>query len=234
MNGFKRIIAFAVLAVGPLAMADEPQIFIPWSPLDESEIARERERMKRSPGLNDAFIEQELKKVDRFHAFRDADVLEAYPEVRGHKRLSACTNTMMSGATEFVYLASKGQNEAALDTIRCGGAPNGLMCWPLRREKRYFLDGSDRYFALEGVSLSKAKELLEIYNAGRVTNVPDWMKQMPANISLIKALPEDGQYQMIFGDFLCAGCATKMDVRAESENGENRLVIFGQPDTMCI
>ena len=235
MKGFRRIIACAALALATLARADEPRIFIPWSPLDESERAKERDHMKRTPGLSDAFIEEELKNVSRFHAYRDADILRAYPAVSGHRRLSACTNTLMSGATEFVYLASKGENEAALETIRCKGAENGLMCWPLQQEKRYFLDGSDRYFLLEGVTLATAKRLLATYQAGRIANVPDWMKQMPTKISLIKALPEDGTYQMIFGDFLCAGCATKMNVKLESDNGEDRLAIQkGDADTMCI
>lgn len=234
MNGFSRIAACAVLALGTLARADEPHIYIPWSPLDESELAKERDSMKRTPGLSDAFIEKELKNVSRFHAYRDADILRAYPAVSGHQKLSACTNTMMSGATEFVYLASKGQDEVALETIRCKGAENGLMCWPLQREKRYFLDGSDRYFLLEGVTLATAKQLLVTYQAGRISNVPDWMKQMPTKISLIKALPGAGQYQLIFGDFLCAGCVTKMDVKVETVNGEDRLVIQGQADTTCI
>jgi hypothetical protein len=234
MNGFSRIAACAVLALGTVARADEPRIFIPWSPLDESELAKERDRMKRTPGLSDAFIEKELENVSRFHAYRDADILRAYPAVSGHRRLSACKNTMMSNATEFVYLASKGQNEVALETIRCRGAENGLMCWPLQREKRYFLDGSDRYFLLEGVTLATAKQLLATYQAGRISNVPEWMKQMPTKISLIKALPAVGQYQMIFGDFLCSGCVTKMDVKVETVNGEDRLVIQGQADTTCV
>jgi len=234
MNGFTRTLSsVALLAAACAVVADEPRIFIPWSPLDESELAQERAKMKRAPALSDAFIEQELKNVATFHAYRDADIVKAFPQVRGHRKLSACTNSMMSGATEFVYLSNKAHNQVTFETIRCDRATNGLKCWPLQRETRFFLDGSDRYFLLENVTLDEARRLIETYEAGRIANPPDWMHPEGPKISLIKAMP-DGQYLMIFGDYLCAGCVSKIMVKPETVNGETRLAIQGQPDMVCI
>jgi len=234
MKGFRKSgTVFAVLVSSAVATADDPGIFIPWAPLDASEIAAERDRMKRTPGLNDSYVEQALKDEMRFHKYRDADIIAAFPEVRGHAKVSACTNSMMSGATEFVFVAGKRRNRASIESIRCAAAPKGLKCWPLERETRYFLDGKEQYFTLEGLTFAKAKDLLESYTAGRVSSLPGEMRHQPTNISFIKAMP-DGQFMMIFGDYLCAGCVTKMIVKPESVNGITRLQVIGAPETGCI
>ena len=113
-----------------------------------------------------------------------------------------------------------------------------MNCGAVKHETRYFLDGSDRYFSLEGVTFAKAVELLSLFKAGSVTGLPEWETQDPdwktadiAKISLIKQMP-DGLYLLIFGDYVCAGCASRITVRLESE-GEKHLVVVGQPDRNC-
>jgi hypothetical protein len=222
-----------VLAFTAQAMSAERQRFIPWSPLNESELANERANMRRTPGLTEASIEKTLKNQYSYHTYRDADIFKAYPELRGHEKLYVCTNRMMSDATAFVFLASREQNEVALETVQCSRLRKGLSCGVVVRERRYFLDGSDRYFSLEGVELAKAAEILDAYKGGRITGLPDWMSTEQSNISLVKALPDE-QYLMIFGDYLCGGCVFKINVKTETADGQTRLIVVGSPEGGCI
>ena len=213
MTNTKRLLVLSlVLAMSAQVLSAERQRFIPWSPLNQSEASIQ------NAGLN--------------RTYRDADIFKVYPELSGLERLSACSNRMMQDATEFVFLASKRKNEVTLKTFRCSRASKGLNCGAVKEETRYFRDGSDRYFSLEGVTLAKADELLDIYESGRVTGLPDWMSTEQKNISLIKAMPDD-LYLLIFGDYLCAGCVFKINVRIVESDAEKRLVVVGQPEGDC-
>jgi hypothetical protein len=218
--------------VAAQAMSAEPQKFIPWSPLNESEAQNLKDKLVRG-GVSGVTVDELLKNVDHHHTYREADIFKAYPELRGHQKLSECSNSMMSGATELVFLSSKRQNEVTLETLRCSRAAKGVNCGEVNKETRYFRDGSDRYFLLDGVTLAKAVELLDMYKAGSITGLPDWMSTQQDNISLVKAMPDDS-YLLIFGEYLCAGCVFKVQVKIDESGGEKRLVVVGQPEGGCI
>lgn len=221
-----------VSSMAAQAMSAEPQKFIPWSPLNEGEAQNLKDKLVRG-GVSGVTVDEFLKNVDQYHTYREADIVKAYPELRGHKKLSECSNSMMQGAAELVFLTSKRQNEVTLETLRCSRASEGLNCGEVNQETRYFRDGSDRYFSLDGVTLAKAAELLDMYKAGRITGLPDWMSTQQDNISVVKAIPDDS-YLLIFGDYFCAGCVFKVQVKIDESEGQKRLAVVGQPEGGCI
>lgn len=206
--------------------------FIPYTPLDASGKAVLKEKLSRSRPVPDEEIERMAKDVERWHTYRDADIFAVFPQLRGHRKLSECSNSIMGGAAELVFLANKGQNTATLEKSRCGNVSGGLMCSPVTTGTYYFLDGTERYFTLDGLTFDTARDLLEAYRDKRVTGLPDYIRPGRMNISTITKLPNQ-HYQMIFGEPLCEGCFSKMEVERDTQDGETHLTIIGQADTIC-
>lgn len=234
MNGFTRIAtALAALVVAGVAVGDPAGRFIPQSPLDESERAAERARLKKMPAFPDRLIDEMLADEERYHTYREADIFAAYPELRGEKKLWLCSNNIIGGATEIAFLAARGKNnDVTLDTLGCSRVKNGLSCGEPKRASFYHLDASEQYFSLEGLSFETARAILETYRAKLVTGLPEWMNTRNMKISSIKSL-SGNRYEMMFGDTLCSGCASKFDVRLETKNGANELVFDGDPRAVC-
>jgi hypothetical protein len=234
MDGFCRVVAsFAVLVVANVALADQAGRFIPQSPLDETEKATERARLKKTPAFSDQFIEQLLADEEHYHSYREADIFAAYPELRGEKKLSLCSNSIIGGATEITFLAGRVKNnEVELDKVGCRRVKAGLSCGEPKRDHFYFLDSAERYFSLDGLSFETARTILETLHARGVSGLPQWLHAQVTSISSIKSQPGD-RYEMIFGDTLCAGCIEKFDVRLESTHGDSQLVFAGDPRSVC-
>jgi len=162
---------------------------------------------------------------------RESDIVAAFPELRGDKKLSVCSNAMMSGATEIVYLSGAKNNEVTVKSVHCTRASTGLNCGAVRREVNYFLDSPENFFSLENLPLSTARSIIEAYKANRIDTVPDWFVARP-EVRSIKALP-DGRYRLRFGEYYCAGCTTVFNVRLETKENEPRLVYAGDADGGC-
>jgi len=205
---------------------NEPAIFIPQSPLNPAEVAKLKERLGRNTSIPDVEIDNLLKNEAKYHTYRESDIGAAFPELRGDKKLSECSNSIMGGATELVFLADAGENEATIKTVKCTRVDNGLSCGAVRRGKYYFLESPEHFFSLENLTLREARTILEAYKA------TDWFGTMPLEVKSIKALP-DGRYTMDVGDVYCAGCAARLDVRLETSGGESRLVVLGNPEARC-
>jgi hypothetical protein len=205
--------------------------FIPYSPLDDAQARSLEEQLERA-GLRDVKAADLTRDVYSHHTFHDADVFKAFPQLRGYQKLSECSNRMMTNATNLVFLVSKGANEATLETIRCHGAADGIRCPEPERGHYYFLDGTDQYFTLDGLTFATAKAIMEAFSAGRITGLPEFVNPKAKNVTAIKSL-FDNRYEMIIGEFFCSGCATRFDVDFETENGEGRLNVVGQPEGGC-
>jgi hypothetical protein len=212
--------------------AKKRELFIPYSPLNEAEAESLRAQLANW-GIKDAKAGELINDEEHHHTYRARDIEKAFPQLRGSPKLSECSNSMMSGATSLVFLASKGNNEATLDTLACSRARKGIKCMPPRRGKYFYLDSSNQYFTLEGLTFATARTILETYASGRITGLPESVNPRVMNISMIKAL-FDNRYRMIFGEFLCAGCYSRFDVDLVSKDRENRLIVVGQPQGGCI
>jgi hypothetical protein len=199
--------------------------FIPYSPLDDAQAQSLKERLERA-GVKDVKTAELTRNLYDHHTFRDADIFKAFPQLRGNEKLEECSNRMMTNATDLVFLASKGTNEATLERIRCQGTGDGIRCPEPERGQYYFLDGTDQYFTLDGLTFATAKAMMEAFSAGRITGLPEWVS--PTIKSLF-----DNRYEMIFGEYYCSGCASRFDVDFETESGEGRLKVVGQPEGGC-
>jgi hypothetical protein len=208
------------------------EAFIPRSPLNAAEVAELQEQLKRGTALTDAMIEDLVKDESRRHTYRESDIVAAFPELRGDKKLSACSNSIMSGATELVFMSDARQNEVTIKTIPCTRADQGLSCGAVRRAKHYFLESPEHFFLLEDLTFDKARTILEAYEADRIIDLPDWYGAPRPHVRSIKALP-DGRYRLRFGDYYCAGCAWAFNVRLETQRSEPRLVYVGDPEGGC-
>jgi len=205
--------------------------FIPYSPLDDAQAQSLKERLELA-GIKDLKTADLTKDLYSNHTFHDADVFKAFPQLKGYKKLSECSNRMMTNATDLVFLASKGTNEATLERMICSGAGDGIRCPEPQRGQYYFLDGTNQYFTLDGLTFATAKAIMEAFSAGRITGLPEFVSPKARNVTAIKSL-FDNRYEMIFGEYFCSGCATRFDVDFEAENGESRLKVVGQPEGGC-
>jgi hypothetical protein len=224
-----------MLAIGvaaAAAVAGETGRFIPRSPLEPSERAEQKSKLLKIPSISDALADQMLDDEDHYHAFRDADIFAAYPELRGHERLWLCSNRIMSGATEIAFLAERGKNEATLAKLRCSRVEAGIKCGEPQRGRYYFRDPSDGYFLLDGLDFATATTLLETFEARRVSGLPEWAEPRGLKLTGIKALSAD-HYRLAFGDGLCSGCFTVFAVRREPKDGHDELVVQGRPNAGC-
>jgi hypothetical protein len=208
-----------------------PTVFIHESPLSPTEVAELKERLKRTTALSDTEIERMVKDESTYHTYRESDIVAAFPELRGDRKLSACSNRMMLDATEIVYLSDIRENEVTVKSIHCDRAGKGLSCGPIFREKNYFLDSPAHFFALDNLTLPTARTIIEAYKAGRIDTVPDWFVARP-EVRSIKALP-DGRFRLWFGEHYCSGCTTVFNVRLETKESESRLVYAGDADGGC-
>jgi hypothetical protein len=232
MKGFTRLVAsLAAFFVVAADVAAESGRFVPWSPLTETEAIALKRKFERA-GLKDVELKELLENDERHHTYRDADVFAAYPELRGQQKLSECSNSIRSGETELVYLAERKRNEATLVKVHCSRADKGLTCGEPQRGQFYILDGSDRYFSLDGLSFDTAKTILDAYRARRITGLPHWIDPKNLDINTIKSLGDE-RYEMIFGDVLCSGCFSRFEARLESGDDGAKLVVVGQPDGGC-
>jgi hypothetical protein len=163
---------------------------------------------------------------------REGDIVAAFPELRGDRKLSACSNSIMSGATRFVFVSDMSENEVTIKSVHCSRVDKGLSCGAVHREKHYFLESPEQFFSLENLTLDQARPILEAYQGDRITGLPDWFGAGRPRVRAIQALP-DGRYRMHFGDYYCSGCAFVFNVRLETNGGEARLIYVGDPDGGC-
>jgi hypothetical protein len=161
-----------------------------------------------------------------------SDVVAAFPELRGDRKLSACSNSIMSGATQFVFLSDTRQNEVTIKTVQCSRVDKGLSCGAVHRAKHYFLESPERSFAVDNLTFETARKIVEAYQAGRISAVPDWFGAARPHVRAIKALP-DGRYKLHFGDVYCSGCRAEFNVRLEADGTEPRLLYLGDADGAC-
>jgi len=224
------MLTISFLSLG--AFADSgPAVFIPQSPLSPAEVAELKEKLKRTTALTDAMIEDMVKDEANYHTYRETDIVAAFPELRGDKKLSACSNSMMLGATEIVYISDVRENEVVVKSVHCDRVDKGLSCGVVKREKYYFLDSPEHFFSLENLTLHTARSIVEAYKANRIDIVPDWFVARP-EVRSIKALP-DGRYRLGFGEFYCSGCATVFNVRLVTNESKPRLVYAGDAEGGC-
>jgi hypothetical protein len=231
VKGIIRIIIPLCALTGAVA-ADEAGRFIPWSPLNASEKAAAKTRLQRVPSVTDEMAERMLADEDSYHTFRDADIFAAYPELRGHERLWLCSNSILSGATEIAFLAERAKNEATIEKLGCRRAKAGIHCGEPTRGQYFFREGSAGYFTLDGLSFATATTLLDAFEAKRISGLPEWAEPRGLTLTAIKAL-SPGRYRLVFGDGLCSGCFTVFEVRVESSDADERLVVEGQPNAGC-
>jgi hypothetical protein len=210
----------------------ESGTFIPSSPLTPAEVAKLKEKMKRDAVLSDAAIEESLKDGRGLHTYRERDIFAAFPELRGDRKLSECSNSIISGATELVFISDTRQNEVTVKTVHCRPVDKGLSCEPVRRGQNYFLESPEHFFSLENLTFAQARPIVEAYQAGRIAGLPDWFNTSRPNVASITALP-DGSYRMRFGDVYCTGCTAAYNVRVETSGAESRLVYVGDPEAVC-
>jgi hypothetical protein len=164
--------------------------------------------------------------------YRESDIVAAFPELRGDKKLSECSNSIMSGATELVFVSDVRENEVTVKTVRCRPVDKGLSCGAVRSRKDYFLESPEHFFSLENLTFDQARPIVEAYKAGGVAGTPDWFGTSRQNVASVTALP-DGRYRMRFGDVYCSGCTTAFNVRLETSGSESRLVYVGDWESMC-
>lgn len=213
-----------------------PAIYIPQSPLNPTEVAELKERLKRIPSLTDAMIENMVKDESKYHAYRESDIVAAFPELRGDRKLSVCSNSMMSGATEIVFISDVRENEVTVKSVHCSRVDKGLSCGAVRRGKYYFLDSPEHFFSLENLTLDKARTILEAYKANRIDDLPDLFGASRPEVRSIKAITAvpEGRYRLRFGEYYCSGCTSAFNVRLETNAREPRLVYAGDADGGCI
>jgi hypothetical protein len=164
--------------------------------------------------------------------YRESDIFAAFPELRGARKLSECSNSIMSGATRLVFISDIGKNEVTVKSARCKPVDKGLSCQPVRSSTNYFLESPEHFFSLENLTFAQARPIVEAYQAGGVTGLPDWFATARPDVASITALP-DGSYRMRFGDVYCTGCTAAYNVRLEASGTEARLVYVGDPEGMC-
>jgi hypothetical protein len=141
-------------------------------------------------------------------------------------------NSIMSGATELVFIADTGKNEVTIKSVRCRPVDKGLSCDAVRRSTNYFLESPEHFFSLEHLTFAEARPIVEAYKAGRIRGLPDWFATGHPNVAAITTLP-DGSYRMRFGDVYCTGCTAAYNVRLEASVTEARLVYVGDPEAVC-
>jgi hypothetical protein len=227
---------FALLTLSFLSLCVFAQgdsgTFIPSSPLTPAEVAKLKEKMKRDGVLSDAAIEDWIKDGRRLFTYRESDIFTAFPELRGDKKLSECSNSIMSGATELVFMSDTGKNEVTIKAVHCRPVDKGLSCEAVRRSTNYFLESPEHFFSLENLTFAQARPIVEAYTVGLITGLPDWFATARQSVTSITALP-DGSYRMRFGDVYCSGCASAYNVRLEASGTEARLVYVGDPEAVC-
>ena len=210
----------------------EPKTFIPSSPLSAAEVAALKEKMKREGVLTDAQIEEWAKNGPARRTYRESDIFAAFPELRGDKKLSECSNSIMGGATELVFASDIQQNEVTIKTAHCSPVAKGLSCEPVRSERNYFIESPAHFFSLENLTFAQARPIVEAYTAGRITELPDWFGTSRPDVTSITALP-DGRYRMRFGNVYCTGCSTAFSVRIATSGTEVQLLYVGDPEGVC-
>jgi len=118
--------------------------------------------------------------------------------------------------------------------VQLPGDRDGVRCdEPApKRGNYYFIDGTNQYFTLDGLTFETAKAILDTYAAGRISRLPEMLSTSRVNITSIKAL-FDNRYRLIFGEYFCGGCSTVFDADFDTRDGESHLTVVGQPQGGC-
>lgn len=227
----RQIISLIACLLSLSSLAGEgPSRFVPWSPLTEEEIARAKARYPWAQ--NDEIHDQVLRDPEMSHRYRERDIVEVYPELRGSKKLSSCSNSIMSGATSIVFVSHIGDHEVTLKKLSCSRAKGGALCGKVITRQAYFLNSFREPIELWKVSSETAQLIAETYQARRVDNLPDWFQGGFPELHLIGSLGED-RYRLIFGEHFCAGCSYRYDARLDTSGEKPRLVVVGNADGGC-
>ena len=209
---------------------DTTRRFVPWSPLTDEEIVREKARVP--PALRDMLGDKYFRDPINNHRFRERDIVKVYPELQGSKKLASCSNKIMSGATWIAFVSRIEDHEVTLKTLSCSRARGGVLCGDVTTKKSYFLRSFREPIDLVNVPRDTAQVIAETYQSRRVENLPEWFEGGFPQLSIIEALADD-RYRLIFGDYFCQGCSFRYDARLELSGEQPRLVVVGNADGGC-
>lgn len=216
------------------ASAAEPTRFIPWSPLHPDVKAGMKERHWKNMGLTDAQVEKTLGDIRNYHTFRERDIVAVYPELRDGRKLSSCSNRIMSGHTSIVFLSNVGDHVVTVKSLSCNpsSGESGVRCGAVKTEQKFFLKSPTEPILLVDVSPNVATTVAQTYQAQRVDGLPDWTAGHFPQLAIIKALPDD-HFGLFMGDLACGGCYTRYEVRLDATGEKPRLVFTGNADGGC-
>jgi hypothetical protein len=86
--------------------------YIPWSPLDETEAQALRAKFEKW-GAKVPNLEDVIGDAEHYHTYREADIFEVYPQLRGSRKLSECSNSMKRPSTGSHAAAPRTGSSAA-------------------------------------------------------------------------------------------------------------------------
>src|SRR5690606_35462434 len=102
-----------------------------------------------------------------------SDILAAFPELQGSRKLSVCSNSIAGGATRLVFIADSTERQVTAKVSRCSPVENGLMCEAIKASTYYFYETPENFFSLESMTFDEALVLITTYKERGVENLPE-------------------------------------------------------------
>jgi len=147
-------------------------------------------------------------------AYHDRDIRNAFPALRKtDRKLSVCSNSMMSRAAKITYFGIPTDREVILKTTSCKGIARGLMCQRIQQSKAYYFESPGQHFVtFDDVSYDDAARVIAAYKANGITNASDELRTW-WNYRHVRAIGRTAHgFKLYLGDNLCGGCSAKVDV----------------------
>ncbi|MFW0778382.1 MAG: hypothetical protein ACN2B6_11775 [Rickettsiales bacterium] len=211
-------------------------IFIPASPLTKKEIEAEKERFRNDPEWADFDVEEIIGDGAGMFTYKEEDIRSALDGINdSDKRLSLCSNSIMSGATSIVYVAETNEpHQVEIKTASCGPVGGGLSCQPIEHDWKYEYKGI--YFSAGMLGFEKSIEVISAFEKYGIEGLPDWHRKVFGVKSVNSVEQTMNGYLIGVGELFCGGCVAKILVTAtrDAESKIKKLTYVDAIGSICI
>ncbi|WP_444906023.1 hypothetical protein ACJJIR_15485 [Microbulbifer sp. SSSA008] len=232
-----RIVLLIFLALNIFGCAAQKEtIFIPASPLTRKEVEEEKERLKNDPEWADFDVEEIIGDGRGMFTYREEDIRAALTGInKSDKRLSLCSNSIMSGATSIVFVAETDEpHQVKIKSASCSPVGGGLSCRPVETDWEYQYKGI--YFSAGILGYEKAIDVISAFERLGIEGLPDWHRKVFGVGSVNSVEKTMNGYLIGVGELFCGGCVSEILVTTshDSESKIQKLTYVDAIDSICI
>lgn len=236
MNVREVAIGLILIPLALTAMAEEYSVLVKRSHVDESKYEELISKLMKRSGRSreDAEWYYRESSASNLVGIGETEIRTAFPVLAPtDERYSMCSNSIMSGKTQIVYLSDADKQEVTVKSTNCEVTEEGLLCTEMSVRRLPYYQEPEKFYEIgNGLSTQEVAQLLRNLDDKGLSDFNS-EKEWLSNIHVRSAVLSDSGVILKFGEFYCAGCEYEFTVERQQEGVTKELKVNGQVRGVC-